>query len=121
MTYPLARRARAPLLDLDTFATRARLHPELVRRLVALGLLEAQRGSGRPGWVGAGRTGDGRADSAAAGRLLAELRRPRAGAGPARPHRGSGGCAAAPAGPDDDAPNHHHTDVHRRLTWTSTD
>ncbi len=43
MTYALVHRGGAGLLDLDTFAARARLHPELVRRLVALGLLEAQR------------------------------------------------------------------------------
>ena len=43
MTYPLVRRSRAHLLDLDTFAARARLHPDLVRRLIALGLLEAER------------------------------------------------------------------------------
>lgn len=43
MTYPLVRRSRAQLLDLDTFARRARLHPDLVRRLIALGLLEVER------------------------------------------------------------------------------
>jgi chaperone modulatory protein CbpM len=32
--------AAAPLLDLDSFARATGLHPELVRRLVALGLLE---------------------------------------------------------------------------------
>lgn len=37
MTYPLA---RPPRLSLDQFASAAGLHPELVRRLVALGLLE---------------------------------------------------------------------------------
>ena len=46
MTYPLVRRSKARLLDLDTFAARARLHPELVRRLVTLGLLEAERDRG---------------------------------------------------------------------------
>lgn len=38
--YPLARPWR---LSLDGFARRAGLHPELVRRLVALGLLRATR------------------------------------------------------------------------------
>lgn len=37
MTYPLA---RSPRMRLDAFARAAGLHPELVRRLVALGLLE---------------------------------------------------------------------------------
>ncbi|MCF6509361.1 MerR family transcriptional regulator [Blastococcus sp. MG754426] len=43
MIYHLARRSYGHLLDLDTFAARVRLHPELVRRLVALGLLKAER------------------------------------------------------------------------------
>jgi hypothetical protein len=38
--YPLA---RPPRLSLDGFAGRAGLHPELVRRLVALGLVAATR------------------------------------------------------------------------------
>lgn len=38
MSYPLARPLR---LDLESFARSAGLHPELVRRLVTLGLLEA--------------------------------------------------------------------------------
>jgi chaperone modulatory protein CbpM len=43
--YPLARPWR---LSLDGFARRAGLHPELVRRLVTLGLLQATRdGAGR--------------------------------------------------------------------------
>jgi chaperone modulatory protein CbpM len=37
------RRADAGLLDLEAFARSARLHPDLVRRLVALGLLECDR------------------------------------------------------------------------------
>jgi DNA-binding transcriptional MerR regulator len=39
-TYPLARPAR---LSLDGFARRAGLHPDLVRRYVALGLVDADR------------------------------------------------------------------------------
>jgi DNA-binding transcriptional MerR regulator len=41
VTYSLVRPAR---LDLDAFARVAGVHPELVRRLVALGLLEPERG-----------------------------------------------------------------------------
>jgi hypothetical protein len=37
MTYALARRS---LLSVDAFATAAGLHPDLITRLVALGLLE---------------------------------------------------------------------------------
>jgi chaperone modulatory protein CbpM len=40
MTYALARPLR---LDLDSFAQVTGLHPEMVRRLVALGLLEVDR------------------------------------------------------------------------------
>lgn len=39
-TYPLVRPAR---LSLDGFAYRAGLHPDLVRRYVALGLVDADR------------------------------------------------------------------------------
>jgi DNA-binding transcriptional MerR regulator len=35
--------ATAPRLSLDAFARAARLHPDLVRRLVVLGLLEPER------------------------------------------------------------------------------
>jgi hypothetical protein len=43
--YPLA---RPPRLSLDGFAASAGLHPELVRRLVKLGLIQATRdGAGR--------------------------------------------------------------------------
>ncbi|WP_061300808.1 chaperone modulator CbpM [Herbidospora cretacea] len=40
MSHPLV---RLPLLDLESFARATGLHPELVRRLVALGLIEAFR------------------------------------------------------------------------------
>jgi chaperone modulatory protein CbpM len=47
VTYALIR-ARTASLDLDAFARAAGLHPDLVRRLVALGLLEPERdGAGR--------------------------------------------------------------------------
>jgi chaperone modulatory protein CbpM len=41
-SYPLARPAR---LSLDGFARGAGLHPDLVRRYVALGLIDAERDS----------------------------------------------------------------------------
>lgn len=43
MTTELAHR---PILDLDQFARAAGLHPEMVLRLVALGLLEPVRDAG---------------------------------------------------------------------------
>lgn len=39
--YPLLAVERSPRLSLDSFAARAGLHPELIRRYVALGLLPA--------------------------------------------------------------------------------
>jgi chaperone modulatory protein CbpM len=44
-TAPSARYvlARRPGMDLDTFARRSGLHPDMVRRFVALGLLPCQR------------------------------------------------------------------------------
>jgi hypothetical protein len=54
-THPLAVRyplARPPRLSLDGFAGSAGLHPDLVRRLVKLGLLRATRdGAGERGFT----------------------------------------------------------------------
>jgi chaperone modulatory protein CbpM len=47
VTYALV---RAPRLDLDEFAAAAGLHPDLVRRLVALGVLDATRDSAGCVW-----------------------------------------------------------------------
>jgi len=41
---------RARRLDLDQFAAAAGLHPELIRRFVALGILDAERGAGGRLW-----------------------------------------------------------------------
>ena len=41
--YPLVRRPAAALLDDEEFARRCGLHPELVRRFWALGLIPAER------------------------------------------------------------------------------
>jgi len=38
-------RSGGPLLDLESFARTCQLHPDMVRRLVALGLLEAATGA----------------------------------------------------------------------------
>ena len=43
MTAPRYVLARRPGMQLDDFATRCGLHPDLVRRLVALGLLACQQ------------------------------------------------------------------------------
>ena len=42
--YALARRPVVPALTVDQFATAAGLHPHMVARLVALGLLDAHPG-----------------------------------------------------------------------------
>lgn len=42
--------ARPPGLRLDAFARRSGLHPDMVRRLVALGLLRCQRDAGGELW-----------------------------------------------------------------------
>ena len=42
MTAPRYVLARRPRIQLDVFATRCALHPDMVRRLVALGLLPCQ-------------------------------------------------------------------------------
>jgi chaperone modulatory protein CbpM len=47
ITYPLGRPTR---LSLGGFAQRAGLHPELVRRFVALGLVDADRDAGGELW-----------------------------------------------------------------------
>ena len=47
MTYALV---RAPRLDLEEFAAAAGLHPDLVSRLVALGVLDASRDSAGRLW-----------------------------------------------------------------------
>jgi chaperone modulatory protein CbpM len=47
LTYALV---RAPRLDLEEFAAAAGLHPDLARRLVALGVLDASRDSAGRLW-----------------------------------------------------------------------
>jgi chaperone modulatory protein CbpM len=47
MTYPLARPTR---LTLDGFARQAGMHPELVQRFVALGLVDAYRDAAGELW-----------------------------------------------------------------------
>jgi hypothetical protein len=52
MTYALVRlRPRPQRLDLDSFARTAGVHPDLVRRLVALDLLDATRDPSGALWL----------------------------------------------------------------------
>lgn len=53
MTYALVR-ARRLELDLNDFAAAGGLHPELVRRLVTLGILDATRDPAGELWFGPG-------------------------------------------------------------------
>ena len=70
MTVSIVRATRR--LDLETFSRAAGMHPELIRRLVALGLLEPEPGPGPPGtlWFGPTQL-----------REVARIRRLRAGLG----------------------------------------
>ena len=52
MSYQLARPARLDILDVEAFARVTGLHPDLVRRLVAAGVLEAQRDASGTLWFG---------------------------------------------------------------------
>jgi chaperone modulatory protein CbpM len=54
VTYPLVRRPGPSTgrLDLATFSRVAGIHPEMARRLVALGLLEPVRDSAGEPWFG---------------------------------------------------------------------
>jgi chaperone modulatory protein CbpM len=49
LTYALV---RAPRLDLEEFSAAVGLHPDLVRRLVALGVLDASRDGAGHLWFG---------------------------------------------------------------------
>ena len=65
MSYALVRPAR---LDLETFARAAAVHPDLIRRLVALGLIDADRDTAGELWF-----------SPAQLRVVARIQRLRAG------------------------------------------
>jgi chaperone modulatory protein CbpM len=66
--YPIAIVPTAPRLGLETFAARGGMHPELVQRFVALGLVDAHRDANGALWF---------APSQLA--VLARIRRLRAG------------------------------------------
>jgi chaperone modulatory protein CbpM len=67
MTYALV---RPNLLDLGAFAAAAGLHPELVRRLVVLGVIDASRDSSGDLWFAPGQLA-----------VVARIQRLRAGLG----------------------------------------
>lgn len=51
MKYALIRPVRPTRLDLETFARHACVHPDLVRRLVTLGILDADRDASGVLWL----------------------------------------------------------------------
>jgi chaperone modulatory protein CbpM len=53
LRYPLLVVQRSHRLGVESFAARGGVHPELVRRLVALGVLEAVRGRDGELWLAA--------------------------------------------------------------------
>jgi chaperone modulatory protein CbpM len=65
MSYALV---RVTQLDLETFARTTRTHPDLIRRLVALGILDATRGTDGEPWLSPDQIG-----------VLARVQRLRAG------------------------------------------
>ena len=74
MSYALVRPAR---LDLEDFARATGTHPDLVRRLVTLGILDARRGPGGELWFAPGQAAAmARIQRLRAG-LRAQLRGPR--------------------------------------------
>ena len=88
LRYPLVRRPTSALLDDEEFARRCGLHPELVRRFWALGLIPAARHARRVAVVQPGAGTGRRAVAAPARRPAAQLRRPRTRVRPPRPdHR----------------------------------
>ena len=66
MSYALVRAQR---LDLDEFAAAAGLHPDLVRRLVALGVLDAACDPGGRYWFAPAELAEVGPDTAAARRF----------------------------------------------------
>jgi DNA-binding transcriptional MerR regulator len=54
MSYELIRRSTLDRMSIDAFARTAGLHPDLIRRLVTLGLLEPQRDSTGSLWFARG-------------------------------------------------------------------
>ena len=94
MTFALVRMRvhREEHLGLEEFAARVSLHPDHVRRLVVLGLLDADADRDRAAALRARPGRPRRADRAAARRVLPQLRRHRRGARPAGPHRRTGGA-----------------------------
>jgi hypothetical protein len=51
MTYAIVRLRRPAHCRLDDFARRTGLHPDVVRRLIALGLLDAVKDAGGEYWL----------------------------------------------------------------------
>ena len=91
VTYALARPVR---LDLESFARATGTHPDLVRRLVTLGVLDAETDQAGQLWFSPGAVRGHGQGAAPPRRVRAELRGPRPRGRPARPDRGTGDGAA---------------------------